>query len=82
MLSIVLESGNTLVKSWEKMVETGSGIADIRVDDYVKKFTSTIFSKVMFGRYDAATKDLFSKCRDLMEASGSPTVLDGRPFYR
>ncbi|KAL1827572.1 hypothetical protein ACET3Z_005984 [Daucus carota] len=82
MYSIVLESGNTLVKSWEKLIETEGGIADIRVDDYVKKFTSTIFSNVMFGRYDAATKDLFSKCRDLMEASGSPTVLDGRPFYR
>ncbi|XP_017233410.1 cytochrome P450 714C2-like [Daucus carota subsp. sativus] len=82
MLSIMLESGNTLVKSWEKMVETGSGIADIRVDDYVKNFTSSIFSNVMFGRYDVAHKGLFSKCRDLMEASGSPTVLDGRPFYR
>lgn len=82
MLSIVLESGNALVKSWEEMVETEGGIADIEVDEYVKTFTSSIFSYVMFGRYDVAHKGLFSKCRDLMEASGSPTVLDGRPFYR
>lgn len=82
MYSIVLESGNTLVRSWEKLLEIEGGTADIRVDNYVKNFTSSIFSKVMFGRYDVATKGLFSKCRDLMEASGSPTVLDGRPFYR
>lgn len=82
MYKIVLESGNTLVKSWEKLVETAGGTADIRVDDHVKKFTSSIFSNVMFGRYDVATKGMFSKCRDLMEASGSPTALDGRPFYR
>ncbi|XP_074356345.1 cytochrome P450 714C2-like [Apium graveolens] len=82
MLSIVLDSGNTLVESWEKMVETEGGIADIKVDEYVKNFTSSSFSNVMFGRYDVAHKGLFLKFRDLMEASGSPTVLDGRPFYR
>ncbi|KAL1834015.1 cytochrome P450 714C2 [Daucus carota subsp. sativus] len=82
MFRVVLESGNTLVKSWESLVETEGGIADVRVDDYVKTFTSSIFSHVMFGRYDAAEKLLFSKCRDLMEVSGSPTVVDGRPFYR
>ncbi|KAK1357318.1 hypothetical protein POM88_050574 [Heracleum sosnowskyi] len=82
MYSIVLESGDTLVKSWEKLVETKGGTVDIRVDEYVKNFTSSIFSKVIFGRCNVATKGLFSKCRNLMEASGSPTVLDGRPFYR
>ncbi|XP_017253665.1 cytochrome P450 714B2 [Daucus carota subsp. sativus] len=59
MPRVVLESGNTLVKSLESLVESEGGIADVRVDDYVKTFT------------------------DLMEVSGSPTVLvDGRPFYR
>ncbi|KAK1368929.1 Secologanin synthase [Heracleum sosnowskyi] len=82
MLSIVLESGNTLVESWEKLVETEDGMADIRIDDYVKTFTSSIFSNVMFGRYEAAEKVLFSKFKDLMEVSGSPTIVDGRPFHR
>ncbi|XP_074333722.1 cytochrome P450 714C2-like [Apium graveolens] len=82
MLSIVLESGNTLVKSWAKLVENESGIADIRIDDYVKTFTSSTFSNIMFGRYESTEEVLFSKCRDLMEVSGSPTIIDGRPFYR
>ncbi|WOG84973.1 hypothetical protein DCAR_0104159 [Daucus carota subsp. sativus] len=82
MFSIVLESGNTLVKSWEHLVDTEDGIADMRVDDYVKTFTSSIISNVMFGKYEAAEKLLFSRCRDLMEVSGSPTVLDGYPFNR
>uniref|UniRef100_A0A166ILF7 Cytochrome P450 n=1 Tax=Daucus carota subsp. sativus TaxID=79200 RepID=A0A166ILF7_DAUCS len=82
MFSIVLESGNTLIRSWEQLVDTEGGIADIRVDDYVKTFTSSIISNVMFGKYEAAEKLLFSKCRDLMEVSGSPTVLDGYPFNR
>ena len=82
MFSIVLESGNTFVQSWEQLVDTKGGIADIRVDDYVKTFTSSIISNVMFGKYEAAEKLLFSKCRDLMAVSGSPTVLDGYPFNR
>lgn len=82
MLGTMLDSGNTLVKSWEEVVETEGGIADIKVDDYVKTFTSSIASIAMFGRYEAEESVLFSKCRDLMEVSGSPTVVDGRPFYR
>ncbi|KAK1382320.1 Cytochrome P450 [Heracleum sosnowskyi] len=82
MLGTMLDSGDTLVKSWEKLVETEGGIADIKVDDYVKTFTSSVASIAMFGRYEAEEQVLFSKCRDLMEVSGSPTVVDGRPFYR
>lgn len=82
MVGIAVESGKTLVKAWEKVIETEGGIADIKVDDDVKTFTSSIFSMIMFGRYEAAEKVLFSKCRDLMEVSGSPTVVDGRPFHR
>lgn len=82
MLSIVLESGNTLIKSWEKLAETEGGIADIKVDDDVKNFMSSIFSTIMFGRYDIAEKALFSKCRDLMEASHYPEEPNGCPFYR
>lgn len=78
----MLESGNTLVKSWEKLAETEGGIADIKVDDDVKNFMSSILSIVMFGRYDIAEKDLLSKCRDLMEASHFPEEPSGRPFYR
>lgn len=82
MMELILESGNSLVESWGCLVERGGGTADISVDDYVREFSCHIFSSIMFGRDYPKDAGLFQKCRDLMKASGSPTILDGRPFYR
>ncbi|KAL9667840.1 hypothetical protein QQ045_002209 [Rhodiola kirilowii] len=43
MLSIMIESGNQMVTSWEKMVEKGRGTAEIKVDDDKLPPFSTVF---------------------------------------
>ncbi|KAL8089726.1 hypothetical protein AgCh_039277 [Apium graveolens] len=82
MLSIVLVSGSKLIKSLENVVGDSGKIAEIKVDDYARDFTCHVFSTIMFGENYPTNTGLFSKCRALILASGSPTILNGRPFYR
>uniref|UniRef100_A0A7N0RCE8 Cytochrome P450 n=1 Tax=Kalanchoe fedtschenkoi TaxID=63787 RepID=A0A7N0RCE8_KALFE len=83
MLSVMNESGNQLVKSWETEIEkAGGGSIDIKVDDDVRTFTSYIICKTMFGSNFAIGQELFPKCRALMKVLQTPTVLNGLPFLR
>ncbi|CAM8905168.1 unnamed protein product [Rhodiola kirilowii] len=82
MLSIMIESGNQMVTSWEKMVEKGGGTAEIKVDDDVRTFTSHIICKTMFGNSFAVGNELFPKSRALMKVLETPTILNGLPFLR
>ncbi|XP_059625248.1 cytochrome P450 714C2-like [Cornus florida] len=81
-LNIVVESASALVKSWESIVESEGGTADIIVDDYVRNFTSRVFSKVLFGSNYSVGSKLLPKCVALIKASEKPTILDGLPFMR
>uniref|UniRef100_A0A5B6YIB8 Uncharacterized protein n=1 Tax=Davidia involucrata TaxID=16924 RepID=A0A5B6YIB8_DAVIN len=82
MLNLAVESARTLVKSWESIIESEGGIADIRVDEHVRNFTSYVISRILFGSNYSIGSDLFLKCRDLIKASISPTILNGLPFLR
>ncbi|XP_022752770.1 cytochrome P450 714C2-like [Durio zibethinus] len=82
MLQLMVQSGGELVKSWENIVEANGGIADIRVDDYVRHFTSFIISNVMFGDEWQKGMEIFPKSLALINAMSTPTILSGIPFYR
>ena len=77
-----MESACKLVSSWQGLTEIGGGSADIRVDDYIRSFTSTVISKMMFGSHYSEAVELFPKCRSLMNDLQTPTILKGIPFYR
>ncbi|RVW89433.1 Cytochrome P450 714C2 [Vitis vinifera] len=83
-LNIMVESASNLVSSWLGLIElgSGSGCADIRVDDYIRSFTSTVISKMMFGSHHSKAVELFPKCRALMKNLQTPTILKGIPFFR
>ncbi|WJZ97390.1 hypothetical protein VitviT2T_015998 [Vitis vinifera] len=81
-LNIMVESASNLVSSWLGLIELGSGSADIRVDDYIRSFTSTVISKMMFGSHHSKAVELFPKCRALMKNLQTPTILKGIPFFR
>lgn len=82
MLSIVLGSGSKLIKSLENVVGDTGKVAEVKVDDYVRDFTCHVFSTIMFGENYPTNTGLFSKCKALILVSGSPTILNGHPFYR
>ena len=82
MLHIMVGSGGELVKSWGNIIEANGGIADIRVDDYVRNFTSYIISNVVFGDEWQKGMEIFPKSLALINAMSTPTILSGIPFYR
>lgn len=77
----MVESANKLVKSGERIIIASEGeVADIRVDDYARNFMSQVVSRIMFGSNSFVGEDLLHKCKALIDASGSPTILNGLPF--
>ncbi|KAK6271950.1 hypothetical protein POUND7_009033 [Theobroma cacao] len=81
-LKLMVESGEALVNSWGNIIEANGGIADIRVDDYVRRYTSSIISNVVFGNEWETGMEMFPKSLSLIKAMCSPTILSGVPFYR
>ncbi|KAF8364932.1 hypothetical protein HHK36_033085 [Tetracentron sinense] len=82
MLNLMLESGSTLVKSWESRIENEGGLSDIRVDEDVRRYTSYIISKTLFGSSYSEKVEIFPKFSALIEALRSPTLLNGVPGMR
>lgn len=78
----MVDSAGELVKSWGDVIEANGGTADIRVDEYVRRFTSYVISNVMFGDEWQMGMEIFLKSLDLINAMSTPTILSGIPFYR
>ncbi|KAK6926936.1 Cytochrome P450, partial [Dillenia turbinata] len=82
IFNVIVESAGKLVKTWESMIESEGGIADVRVDDYVRSYTTEIISKMMFGSDYGKGVEMRHKCKALIDAMAQPTILSGLPFAR
>ncbi|KAJ6324387.1 hypothetical protein OIU76_011648 [Salix suchowensis] len=81
-LNVIVESGSTVVKSWERIIESKDGFdADIMVDDYIRSFTSCVISKLMFGHDHCRGVKVTERCHALFKEMGAATTL-GVPFLR
>ncbi|MBA0836183.1 hypothetical protein Goarm_008417 [Gossypium armourianum] len=82
-VELIVESVGELVKSWGNLIEANGGTADIRVDDYVRRFTSYVISNVVFGDEWQMGMEIFPKSLDLINAMSTPTILSGnREIWR
>ncbi|XP_048323781.2 cytochrome P450 714C2 [Ziziphus jujuba] len=83
MVNLMVESANTLVKTWEsKINQTDGGVVDLPVHDYVRSFSSTVISKILFGSNYEQGNTIFPKHGALLKAMASPTILNGIPFSK
>ncbi|KAF9673959.1 hypothetical protein SADUNF_Sadunf10G0077900 [Salix dunnii] len=81
-LNIIVESGSTVVKSWERIIESKDGFdADIMVDGYMRSFTSCIISKLVFGHDHRRGMNVTERCHTLFKEMGAATTI-GVPFLR
>ncbi|XP_011015063.1 PREDICTED: cytochrome P450 714C2-like [Populus euphratica] len=82
-LNIIVESGSTVIKSWERiLMESKDGLdADIMVDGHMRSFTSCIISKLMFGHDHCRGMNVTARCHTLFKAMGTATTI-GIPFLR
>ncbi|XP_060673794.1 cytochrome P450 714C2-like [Ziziphus jujuba] len=82
MVNLMVESANTLVNSWESKINQTDGVVDLPIHDYVRSFSSTVISKILFGSNYEEGNTIFPKHGALLKAMASPTILNGIPFSR
>ncbi|KAJ6718843.1 CYTOCHROME P450 714C2-LIKE [Salix purpurea] len=81
-LNIIVESGSTVVKSWERIIESKDGFdADIMVDGYIRSFTSCVISKLVFGHDHCRGVKVTERCHALFKEMGAATTI-GVPLLR
>ncbi|CAI9103151.1 OLC1v1001597C1 [Oldenlandia corymbosa var. corymbosa] len=82
MTNLIQESAMTIVNSWNKMIEGKGGIADIKVDPYMRRFSGDVISKACFGSSYNKGEDIFSKLNSLEEATSNKNLAMGIPGMR
>lgn len=76
----MVESVNSMVKSWETIIENGGGESEINVDGYFRAMSADIISKACFGSNFNEGKEIFQKLRALQIIMSKASI--GIPGFR
>lgn len=66
MISRTMESVETMLNSWRSKVKVEDGIADIRINDCMRRFSGDVISRACF------ESNYTKRGIDFLEAWGSP----------
>ncbi|KAK8346345.1 hypothetical protein V6Z11_A07G209500 [Gossypium hirsutum] len=81
-MNLIVESTFTLVDSWKTRIEVDSGIADIKIDEYMRSFSGDVISRACFGSNYCKGEEIFLKLRALREAMSKKGLSTGVPRMR
>ncbi|KAK6788277.1 hypothetical protein RDI58_016802 [Solanum bulbocastanum] len=82
MINLVQDSASTLLSSWNNEIEAQGGIADIKIDPDLRRFSGDVISKACFGSNFSKGEEIFYKLRALQEASSKRVLSTGIPGIR
>lgn len=82
MLHLITESTGTLLSSWESRIKEEGGVADIKIDDYMRSFSGDVISRACFGSNFSKGEEIFLKLRALQEAMSKTVFASGIPGLR
>ncbi|KAH0663492.1 hypothetical protein KY284_028423 [Solanum tuberosum] len=82
MICLVQDSALTLLSSWNNEIEAQGGIADIKIDPDLRRFSGDVISKACFGSNFSKGEEIFYKLRALQEASSKRVLSTGIPGIR
>lgn len=82
MINLITESSNTLVDLWNSKIEAGKGVADIKIDYDMRRFSGDVISRACFGSSYTKGVQIFDKIRQLQEAMGRKVFATGIPGIR
>ncbi|KAM7496334.1 hypothetical protein LguiA_020748 [Lonicera macranthoides] len=72
MITQITDSANILVNAWKSIVIGSEGeTADIKIDQYMRRFSGEVISGVCFGSNYAKGEEIFSKFRELTTIAAS-----------
>ncbi|XP_062215694.1 cytochrome P450 714B3 isoform X1 [Phragmites australis] len=75
MVDLMVDSTQTLLKSWEERIDKNGGITDIKIDDDIRAYSADVISRTCFGSSYIKGKKIFLKIRELQQAVSKPNVL-------
>ena len=80
MTNLMVESANSMLRSWEIKVENDGGQSEINVDDDLRALSADIISKACFGSNYSEGKEIFLKLRALQVVMSKGSI--GIPGFR
>ncbi|KAE8704448.1 CYP714C2 protein [Hibiscus syriacus] len=82
MMDQIIDSTFTVIESWKTRIEAERGLADIKIDEYMRSFSGDVISKACFGSSYSRGEEIFLKLRDLQEALSKKSLYTGVPVMR
>ncbi|XP_047978065.1 cytochrome P450 714C2-like isoform X2 [Salvia hispanica] len=82
MTNLIEQSTLMLIESWKGLIEAEGGKADIKIDDYLKKFSGEVISRACFGSSYAEGEQLFQKLAALQQITAKKGFSLGIPGMR
>ncbi|KAK6228376.1 hypothetical protein QUC31_006259 [Theobroma cacao] len=82
MTTLMADCSVMVVNQWKSKIDGEGGIADIKVDDYLRRFTRDVISRACFGSNYSQGEEIFFKIRALQEAMSKKVLSNGFPGMR
>ncbi|EOY19464.1 Cytochrome P450 [Theobroma cacao] len=67
MVKLMVESSIEIVNLWNSKIDSEGGVADIKIDDYMRSFSGDVISRACFGSNYSKGEEIFSKIRALID---------------
>ena len=82
MTNIISESAASLLNSWSSRIKVEGGIADIKIDEFMRTFSGDVISRACFGSNYSKGKEIFLKLKALQEIMSKKNFSTGIPGTR
>lgn len=82
MINLIQESSAAMVESWKGLVESNGGLAEIKIDEYMRSFSGDVISRACFGSNYSKGEEIFLRLRALQEISSRKLLATGIPGMR
>lgn len=66
-MKLMVESSIEIVNLWNSKIDSEGGVADIKIDDYMRSFSGDVISRACFGSNYSKGEEIFSKIRALID---------------
>ena len=82
MVNLMVESTNSMIKSWEQRVQGKGGLAEIEVDQDLRSLSAEIISRACFGSSYSEGEEIFFQIRTLQKVMPKGKTIMGVPGLR
>ncbi|CAK9134892.1 unnamed protein product [Ilex paraguariensis] len=82
MTRLITDSAITLVSSWNGLIEAEGGVADIKIDNYLRSFSGDVISRACFGSNYSRGEEIFLRLRALQDIFSKKVLTTGIPGMR